>query len=263
MKTKNAFLILSNKLDDKVKELYDNVFVGIHKNDKCILLYHDTELEDSTKLMDYLNFKFTDEMLASLGYNRIGNSLLPGNNHFPLLAFYLQNPDYDNYWLIENDVYFHGYWKQFFDTFQNDKSDYISAHIKYFAEVPFWNWWGTLEHPTKKISINSRLKAFNPIYRLSQRGIKLIHIALKDQWKGHHEVLIPSLLLNEGYVITDFGGSGKFVPVDLKNKFYFEPISSPEGWLTTGTFRWRPPIAKEEYVIGKLHHPVKDLNFSR
>jgi hypothetical protein len=92
------------------------------------------------------------------------------------------------------------------------------------------------------------VKSFNPIYRISHSALSFIHKSLLNQWCGHHEVLLPTLLYHNHYSMMDFGGRGQFIPSGFKNKFY-----------TSDTLRWRPVFEKAGDKKNKLYHPVKAM----
>ena len=62
---------------------------------------------------------------------------------------------------------------------------------------------------------------------------------------GHHEVLLPTLLYNEGFLLEDFGGEGTFVRPENKAKFYDDTSMRIAPVL---------PDDRKNY----LFHPVKE-----
>jgi GT2 family glycosyltransferase len=187
----------------------------------------------------------------------MGNCLIPGNTHFPLLKFYRENPGYEHYWVIEDDVRFSGDWALFFESFLTIPSDFITCNIRYWKEDPYWYWWN-LKHPSKKVPLEKRLSSLNPIYRISNIALKFINMVLLDGWCGHHEVLLPTLLKYGGYQIADFAGNGKFVSPDIKTQFYSSDKSGM-GNILNYTMRSRPTFNTIGTELNKLYHPVKDF----
>lgn len=251
------YLLLTNKtsisLIDKYRKLYDSTrFLG-----DIVLLYHLDKQRSSTLENNIHTFSFTDEVLTSLNYFPLGFSLIPGSNHFPLLKFYITQPHYDYYWYIEDDVDFSGKWETFFESFSSIDDDFISCHIRRYQDEPQWPWWHALAHPYAIIPQEKRLRSFNPIYRISNAALELLHKALSSKWCGHHEVLIPSILYESGLDISDFGGKGEFVPEGFENKFYLENTPNAKGILADGTMRWRPLFQNCGDTANKLYHPVK------
>jgi len=188
-----------------------------------------------------------------------GPSFALGHCHFPLLQFFHDNPDFDYYWLIEYDVRFAGDWHFFFDYFKNTNEDFLTCHIRRYADEPGWAWW-SLHHPHKSIPLSERLSSFSPIYRLSNASLSFLHQSLSDGWCGHCEVLLPTLLHHNGFTIMDIGGKGTFTPPSMKDKFYTAQFNS-NGALECGTMRCQPSFWRVGQEKNKLYHPVKPLSF--
>ncbi len=189
---------------------------------------------------------FTNNIMSELGYKPIENTLVPGSNHFPLLKFFIENPHYDYYWNIEDDVRFQGNWKCLFDYFADNDADLITSHVQQFQETPGWYWWYTLDIGEQTITKKHLAKSFNPVYRISNRALALLHKSLQNGWSGHHEVVMPTLLQLNGYRIVDFGGEGTFVPEGMINKFYINESMS------------HIPVEMGS-VLNRLYHPIKEI----
>lgn len=191
-------------------------------------------------------FVFTSDVLKELGYTPIERGkLVPGSNHFPLLKFFKENQGYDYYWLVEDDVRFSGEWKDFFGSFASCTSDFLSSVIETKAENPNWYWWTSLKTGNEVIAEEKLLKSFNPIYRLSRQALACIDAYLRIGWMGHHEVLLPTLLYNKGFLVEDFGGEGAFVCPENKAKFFDDTSMRIAPVL---------PDDRKNY----LFHPVKE-----
>ena len=162
---------------------------------------------------------------------------------FHFYFFYQKYNDYDYYWLVEDDVRFTGSWQYLFDTFANDSSDFISSYLQYQEEERDWYWWDSLESPDYIGQIR-KIKSLNSVCRLSKKALHIIAKSLNNGWKGHHEVLIPTLIYNQGLTLEDFGGEGLFVHIENKGRFY-----------DNSTMGIKPvfPTDKKNYFF----HPVK------
>lgn len=246
---KQAFLLLCNRTTDSVIRAYRKLYEEAADLGEVLLLYHLTSDKLPEQVTEHPHYSFRDEILTELNYLPIGFSLVPGNNHFPLLKFYLEHPHYDYYWCIEEDVRFSGQWMDFFEGFSDLKADFISSHLQRSTDVPNWYWWDTLAHPYMVIPFEDRIRSFNPIYRISNKALNFIHQALLSRWCGHHEVLFPTLLAQENFEIMDFGGKGEFVRPGFEQRFYS---------VDPNTMRWRPTFQKVGDIPGQLYHPVKD-----
>ena len=76
--------------------------------DVYVLYHQQGDVPEEIKSYPYM--AFTSEILHGMGYQPIAATIVPGSNHFPLLKFYLENPGYDYYWVVEDDVFFTGEW---------------------------------------------------------------------------------------------------------------------------------------------------------
>ncbi|MDN5214506.1 DUF3405 domain-containing protein [Fulvivirgaceae bacterium BMA12] len=256
-KVNQVILLLSNKTTKELINNYKAISRATEKKGDTFLLYHLNDAKLPAEIKDLPHFVFTDNVLTKLNYTPISNSLIPGNNHFPLLEFYLNNPIYDYYWCIEDDVRFTGDWQYFFNSFARVNKDFISSYVSVYFENIRWPWWPSLVHPSILIPNENRIKSFNPIYRISRKALDFIHNALINHWSGHHEVLLPTLLYQSGYEIMDFGGTGRFVIPGNENKFYINKTTNTEG-PSDGTMRWRPIFKSQGKIKNKLYHPVKE-----
>ena len=179
-----------------------------------------------------------------------------------LLQFFRDYSDYECYWLIEHDVRFSGDWTLLFDAFAHDDADFLSCHLRDYADEPNWPWWEPMSHPHRHIPLTKRLRSFNPIYRISPSALSHLDRMHRDGWRGHFEALIPTLLFHGRFRLGDFGGSGRFVLPEHRNKFYLESPQNDAGYLREGTMRWQPAFSESSqtrsgWEPNKLFHPVK------
>ncbi|MXV13898.1 beta-1,6-N-acetylglucosaminyltransferase [Hufsiella ginkgonis] len=253
-----AVLMLTNKKDALIAARFDSLKQHADRDQQFFLLRH-TDAENGFGGNNTGTVEFTDSILYDLGYIPICNRLIPGSNHFPILKFYLHHPGFDYYWYVEEDVYYNGEWCDFFRFFssQGIETDFLASHVTDRVDIPAWYWWNTLRHPDGKQRSLDKMRSFNPIFRISNAALAFIHKMLMEGWSGHHEVLIPTLLNNGGFLIHDIGGTGKYVLPGCAGKFYTSAAPDPFGELRTGSLRFRPVITHEEIGERVLYHPVK------
>lgn len=248
MGAKEVILHLSNKTDVGIVNNFNNIVRATTGKSNCIFIYHNnsTEIPECIKLINH--YIFTDHIFDELPYIPLSErSIIPGCDHFPLLKFYLENPNYDYYWSIEDDVRFHGDWDVLFDTFRDNDADFISAYINTYEGEPNWCWWNSLKHVSgKTIELQDRMKSFNPIRRLSNRAMESLHRYMSDGWYGHQEVLMPTIFKLEGYKIIDMGGRGPFVPEGFEYRFYDNDSHS------------HIPVAFGD-KLNFIYHPIKEM----
>lgn len=243
----NAILFLTHRSGLDVIGHYTKIKKECDNNFRAVFVYHSKNgfIPDNITKID--RFVFDDSILSKLGYKSFIDSLLPGSNHFPLLEFYLSNPEFDYYWVIEDDMRFNGDWNLILSTVDQLDHDFISTLIQWNHEYPTWHWWRTIAHPEKDIPLEKRIKSFNPIYRISNKALAFMHRALTDQWSGHHEVVLATLLYNNGFRIGDLG-EGTFSINELKDQFYLRR-----------TMHFQNPFKRVGNIPNKLYHPVKDF----
>ena len=244
---KQAVLYLTNKSNEWTLSAFHALEQSLQGKADVYFAYHQQGDVLPVSLQNIENqFVFTSDILSELGYTPIEEGkLVPGSNHFPLLKFFKENQGYDYYWLVEDDVRFSGEWKEFFGSFASCTSDFLSSVIETKAENPNWYWWTSLKTGNEVIAEEKLLKSFNPIYRLSRKALACIDAYLRIGWMGHHEVLLPTLLYNKGFLVEDFGGVGAFVCPENKAKFYNDTSMRIAPVL---------PDDRKNY----LFHPVKE-----
>lgn len=253
---KDVLLYITHKIDEKIIQRYEILSKSFCKRGDSFFVFQGMPSE---RIIDYLgsrNIRYLiidNDDLNNLGYNPIRETIIPGSNHFILMWFFNHMPGYRYYWNIEYDVVYSGSWDHFFQLNDDRASDFLSCHIKKYQTYPNWYWWEEYYSSDLNIPVSQRVRSFNPIMRISKVALKALHIFLKGNNRGHHEVLIPTFLFHSGFIIEDFGGEGDFVDDAYRNMFYLDDSRAM-------TMRFRPAIDfdSETIVEGKLYHPIKD-----
>ena len=257
---KEAILFISHLVGEAIIARYHQIENGINKDKQCLFWVFDkgNGIDDSCFQKEGINvYRFDVDSLNELRYYPFYDRLY-GNEHLIIERFYLDNPSYNYYWVIEYDVIFTGNWSVLFSNFSNSTSDFLSCHIeKYNSKSNYdWVWWnciGLCQEQAQRI--DCLLKSFNPVCRFSNRALAFLDEAFKQKNSGHYEVLPVTLLYNNGYVIEDIGGNGEFV----KNKTEF--FYTVSAGINSGSMRPYPNYSREEIekfkLKNKLLHPVK------
>lgn len=249
---KQVILLLTNKSIDPIIELYDKLLNEVGDRFDVKFLFHNNEESVPQPILERDHFQFSNEdIYRKLGYSVLfDENFLNGNAHFPTFWFMQNNPDYDYYWLIEDDVIFTGNWNTFFDTIP-DEYDYVTAYLKYFEDEPDWHWFnffykGNSDIPKKEFVL---VGAFSPLYRLSNKAIKYANSKYLEGYRAHFELSISTLLYNGNFKLGDFGAESRFVMPGFINRFY----------RYNETYRYRPEQTNnvEEMLPNMLYHPVK------
>lgn len=244
---KQVILLMTNRCDFSVVDKIQQLLMCVNSSTDFFVLYNTSKDSLPSLLQPYEEkiFCYSSDVLYTMGYMPLGDSLVPGSCHFPLLKFFLTHPEYDYYWTTEDDVAFNGEWSTLFNYYSNDETDMISAHIKTYSEAPEWAWWNSLNTGHDIINKENIVCAFNPVYRLSRRALQCVHEFLLKGWKGHAEVVISTILKHNSLSIKDLGGTGSFVPIGEENLFYDNQTHSH---LALSIQEIRPNI---------IYHPIK------
>jgi hypothetical protein len=253
--SRQVILLLTHSTEQKHHVEFERINTSLGHHCDVFMLFH----AGGDKLPTFSGaiYPFTNESLDKLGYPLFSDSVVPGSTHFPVLEFFHNHPVYDFYWVVEYDVHFKGKWRDFFDHFWKSAADFITCHIRSYNEEPRWTWWG-LRHPTLNVPPSERLRSFNPIYRISKPALMHIDRLHKEQWSGHYEELLATMLHRNGFLLQDIGGTGPFVRKGDKNRFYIDSAKDTKGRMKNGTMRFRPPFQKVGWRRNKLYHPVKE-----
>jgi len=184
-----------------------------------------------------------------------------GNGDLAPLRFFQERPDYDRYWIIENDVRFGGDWSSLFEELASSDADLLSTTVLRHADNPDWVFWHTLITGGEEIPLDRRVKGFSPFARISRRLLEACDVRYREGWSGHAEVLWPTIAIETGFRVEDIGGDGPFTPAARRGRYYY---NTPNHWsLFPGTFVYRPCFTDRDLsgpksrFPGWLWHPVK------
>jgi len=246
-----------------IAKRFTRLLSEVNQKVDCFLLLHDDEGSVCQQWLQFLESigaqtqlkRFSPKNLTmQLGYPYLnGLQMLPGSVHFPLLNF-SRSYRYQYYWVIESDVEYRGNWLTFLNTYRECQAALLGAHIHCHRECPTYWWWNSLTLPSDiHLAVDDLHKAFLPICRLSADALDLIDEAHRLGWRGHQEVLIPTVLHLNGQAIQDFSQTAECYLGDSQNPCWSRTRLS--------TLRWRPEITLDEFINRGhgplLFHPVK------
>lgn len=238
---KQVVLFLSNKHDKCTIKQFNRLYnqLKLNKDVDLVFLYNTDKSEINLVTNKYNYYIFSNNDLLELDYKSIeSNKILPIDTHFPLLKYFLDNSNYDYYWIIGDDV-------RYTDDFNNlilkcDKcnSDLLTSYIRDYNDEPTWYWW--FRDNNLNMPIHDLLASFNPLYRISNKGLNLIHNKLSQQIYGHHELILPTLISNNNLILKDFN---EVIPnIYNGNTYSYKKLDSIE------------------YHKDMLYHPIKTKN---
>jgi hypothetical protein len=254
-----AFLFLSHRPSRLSMSRFDRLRGQTEGLGQTYWLFHGQEGPVPLPIRKRPHHVFTDASLAALGFAWIGPRLVPGHTHMPILEFHREHPEFSHYWLIEQDVVFTGHWRDFFAACARSSADFLTCHVRAYADEPDWPRWD-LAHPHQEVPLHERLRSFNPICRFSNRALQCVDRCHADRWRGHHEVLLPTLIYRHGLSVAELGGRGPFTELELVTRFYMDAPPNPQGKMTTGSMRHRPSLYPWQLrEPDRLYHPVKPV----
>ncbi|MGB0063271.1 MAG: hypothetical protein WBP85_02405 [Terracidiphilus sp.] len=200
---------------------------------------------------------------SEAGNGKYFREMEPGQHDLALMRFFLDHPDFDRYWMIEDDVRCSGPWTDIIGELAQSKADLLMTIVQKYREKPHWYWWNTLNTAGETVPPSRRIRGFTPFCRLSAACCRAIDQKYRQGWGGHYEVTWPSIARASGLSIEDIGGRGSFTPRKRRGRLYTS--SNLADCLFPGTFVFRPAYqdtGKSEFCDDILHetmlwHPVK------
>jgi hypothetical protein len=186
-----------------------------------------------------------------------------GHHDLPTMRFFLDHPDFDRYWMIEDDVRCSGPWTEIFAELARSRADLLMAVVQDHSEAPGWHWWDTLVTGKDTLPLTRRIKGFLPFCGLSAAFLQAVDLKYRHGWGGHYEVTWPNIALVSDLSIEDIGGEGAYTPSERRGRFY--TCTSGNKDLFPGTFVYRPAffdMGVSEFGAqmapqSTLWHPVK------
>ena len=256
---RQCIVLGAHYLNDKVVELVKILMKDCAGKYDVFLLYDNSRQDYDPSLFsrNLKTFLFDVKAIAQAypmtSCTNRGN-LYDGNTTFPILEFYRQHPHYDFYWRIEYDVRFSGNWTELFDYFKDNDADLLTTTLFRHALRPEWEWWSSLKTPWHIRKVD-KIRGFLPVARMSNNACRLMYQKYRRQWRGHDEVVVPTLLKHYGLRVEDIGGEGEFVRPENMERFY---TNTPEkDGLAPGTMVCPPCKPDMPMLPGKLYHAIK------
>jgi len=173
------------------------------------------------------------------------------------MAFFHKYRDYSHYWLIEYDVRYTGDWRTLFESLDASNADFLATVVRRRRQSPLWAHWQEFCARQPNLPEPHYVKAFAPLMRLSNAGMRAVDAKYRAGWGGFYEALWPSAVAAAGLTIEDIGGDGPFTPPARRGAFYTANAEDPH--LVPGSFVFRPSMLEQDIPASPalLWHPVK------
>lgn len=254
---KTAFLFFCGRPNDfskKIKKLKQALSVLDNVD------FYSVGFSNSSSEFPEGHINFSESDWQNLGYPNKGLnqqrqfSLKPGNCDLPIIMFAQQFSNYEYVYVMEDDVEYTGDIATLLSELAKDNADLLCTHLH---DCP--SKWDYKDAFTSQIdSSGDKLKlCFLPFFRISKRGLTFIHDAYKEGLYGHHEIVWPYVLLQQGMKVQDIGGDNLYTSPEYIDKYYQGKVDSTGR--KNGTFTPTPPKLKAGAQKNTLYHPIKPL----
>lgn len=201
----------------------------------CKVLLDDCEnnCHETAILNSFPNIEVLPIGRINSSYDTIGHSLY--------LNYFKKNLEildiYDSVWVIENDVYFHGYLSEFIKIHECFTHDLLVS--EYGLRHPSWEGFHNLKPLLAPEGV------LGVIMRFKSRLMKDLVLGIDSEYIGFMEAILPQICRKRGFSI------GQFLPelcgvltTDKKNPL----IKLIERDILNST---------TDYIENKLYHPIK------
>lgn len=169
---------------------------------------------------------------------------------------------YDRFWLVEYDVDFSGDWRDFFAEAAGFSGDLLATRVRRRSDDPRYGHLGSFSMP--EAALDDPVIALFPISRLTWKLVAAYRDEMAERhWRGHFEIVLPSVAASLGLAIEEIGGDGPFTPSERRNRFYRGPFDLMSTYETTfnyrpvQSFRYFGEAPKNFREPDQLYHPVK------
>ena len=203
------------------------------------------------------HYDFGPDAIDTLGYPHKGAArpfkLIPGNCDLMAILFRKAAPQYEQYWLVEDDVEYSGDAHALFAGLDGRPGDLLATHLAHGYEG--WTYASMLRSPKGDVTPAQSWLVFLTFFRISGRALDVIDRYYQDGWSGHSENMWATILKHAGMTVVDIGGNGKYVADEDRNQRYYGlPNDGFEKNGSFGTMNIRLRAGRRKDV---LWHPIK------
>lgn len=203
------------------------------------------------------HYVYGPDAIDTLGYPVKGAArpfkLIPGNCDLVPLLFRRDQPQYDQYWVVEDDVEYSGDIHTLFAGLDGRPGDLLAAHLARGYEG--WTYASMLRAPGTDITPASSWLVFLTFFRVKGAALDLIDRQYRAGWNAHSENAWATILKHGGMTVVDIGGNGEFVAEEDRNRRYYGLANNGfEKGGSFGTMNIRMFAGRRKDV---LWHPIK------
>jgi len=169
--------------------------------------------------------------------------------HFRMLVFYINNPNHQYYWFLDDDVSFEGDLKGFFDFYESLDDDFVAIQAFKKEDYPEFprisvinsrmegsrgNWLGLCPGPGDNFkSLEFHIGSFFPIVRFSNESMRYLLKIHEEGYYGYSEGFVPTNLASAGFnvssILNEF--NKPFIQDNTNCTLYHKGIKFTWEWL--------------------------------
>jgi hypothetical protein len=203
------------------------------------------------------HYVFSEDAVDTLAYPIKGAArpfrLIPGNCDLMALLARKAAPQYAQYWVIEDDVEYSGDPYELLASLDGRRGDLLATHLAHGYDG--WTYASMLRSPGGDVKPADTWLIFLTFFRISGEALDTIDRYYRDGWSGHSENMWATILKHAGMDVVDFGGNGKYVADEDRNKRYYGlPNDGFQKNGSFGTMNIRLFAGRRKDV---LWHPIK------
>jgi hypothetical protein len=203
------------------------------------------------------HYVFSEDAVDTLAYPIKGAArpfrLIPGNCDLMALLARKAAPQYAQYWVIEDDVEYSGDPYELLASLDGRRGDLLATHLAHGYDG--WTYASMLRSPGGDVKPADTWLIFLTFFRISGEALDTIDRYYRDGWSGHSENMWATILKHAGMEVVDFGGNGKYVAEEDRNKRYYGlPNDGFQKNGSFGTMNIRLFAGRRKDV---LWHPIK------
>lgn len=203
------------------------------------------------------HYVFSEDAVDTLAYPIKGAArpfrLIPGNCDLIALLARKAAPQYAQYWVIEDDVEYSGDPYELLASLDGRRGDLLATHLAHGYDG--WTYASMLRSPGGDVKPADTWLVFLTFFRISGEALDTIDRYYRDGWSGHSENMWATILKHAGMEVVDFGGNGKYVADEDRNKRYYGlPNDGFQKNGSFGTMNIRLFAGRRKDV---LWHPIK------
>lgn len=203
------------------------------------------------------HYVFGLDAVDTLGYPNKGATrpfkLIPGNCDLIALLFRKAAPQYDQYWVVEDDVEYSGDIHHLLSSLRGRPGDLLATHLAHSYDD--WAYSSMLRSPKGDVRPADTWLVFLTFFRINGAALDTIDRYYRAGWSGHSENMWATILKHAGMDVVDFGGNGRYVAEQDRNKHYYGlPNDGFQKNGSFGTMNIRMFAGRRKNV---LWHPIK------